>query len=48
MAQRLALLGRLLAKLPEGATPVLHGDMGWQYQQDDAVAHLNRVRTSKD
>lgn len=67
MAQRLALLGRLLAKLPEGATPVLHGDMGWQYQHaawtrrledardelrhalvDDAVAHLNRIRTSKD
>ena len=67
MAQRLALLGRLLAKLPEGATPVLHGDMGWQHQHaawtrrledardefrralmDDAVTHLNRVRTSKD
>ena len=67
MAQQLALLDRLLAKLPEGATPVLHSDTGWQYQHeawtrrledardefrhalvDDAVEHLNRVRTSKD
>ena len=67
MAQRLALLDRLLAKMPEDAKPVLHGDMGWQYQHaawtrrlddardelrhalvDDAVAHLNRVRTSKE
>lgn len=26
MAQQLALLDRLLVKLPEGATPVLHSD----------------------
>ena len=32
MAQQAELLDRLLAKMPEGATPVLHGDMGWQYQ----------------
>lgn len=32
MAQQLALLDQLLAKMPEGATPVLHSDMGWQYQ----------------
>lgn len=25
-------LDQLLAKMPEGATPVLHSDMGWQYQ----------------
>ena len=32
MAQQAELLDRLLAKMPEGATPVLHSDMGWQYQ----------------
>ena len=30
MAQRTALLDRLLAKMPEGARPILHSDMGWQ------------------
>ena len=32
MAQQAELLDRLLAKMPEGAAPVLHSDMGWQYQ----------------
>ena len=32
MAQQVELLDQLLAKMPEGATPVLHSDMGWQYQ----------------
>ena len=32
MAQQLALLDRLLERMPEGAKPVLHSDMGWQYQ----------------
>ena len=32
MAQQAELLDQLLAKMPEGATPVLHSDMGWQYQ----------------
>ena len=32
MPQQTALLDRLLERMPEGATPVLHSDMGWQYQ----------------
>lgn len=32
MARQAELLDRLLAKMPEGATPVLHGDMGRQHQ----------------
>ena len=32
MAQQVELLDQLLAKMPEGAAPVLHSDMGWQYQ----------------
>ena len=32
MAQQLSLLDRLLERMPDGATPVLHSDMGWQYQ----------------
>lgn len=32
MPQQTALLNRLLERMPEGATPVLHSDMGWQYQ----------------
>lgn len=33
MAQQHELLDQLLAKMPEGSAPVLHSDMGWQYQQ---------------
>ena len=33
MAQQHELLDVLLAKMPEGAAPILHSDMGWQYQQ---------------
>ena len=32
MSQQTALLDRLLERMPEGARPVLHSDMGWQYQ----------------
>lgn len=32
MAQH-ELLDKLLAKKPEGSAPILHSDMGWQYQQ---------------
>ena len=32
MAQQAALLDQLLARMPKGARPVLHSDMGWQYQ----------------
>lgn len=33
MAQQYELLDQLLAKKPEGTAPILHSDMGWQYQQ---------------
>lgn len=32
--QQRELLGRLLAKKPADAAPVLHSDMGWQYQHE--------------
>ena len=32
MEQQELLLDRLLERMPEGAKPVLHSDMGWQYQ----------------
>ena len=41
MAQQAELLDRLLAKMPEGAKPVLHSDMGWQYQH---AARCGRLR----
>lgn len=33
MAQQHDLLRQLVGKLPEGVSPILHSDMGWQYQQ---------------
>ena len=33
MAQQHELLDQLLSKKPEGSAPILHSDMGWQYQQ---------------
>ena len=32
MAQQHELPGQLVSKKPEGARPILHSDMGWQYQ----------------
>lgn len=32
MEQQEDLLNQLLARMPEGAAPVLHSDMSWQYQ----------------
>ena len=32
MAQQMGLLDMLLAKVPEGVSPVLHSDMGWQHR----------------
>lgn len=32
MAQQLGVLDQLIAKMPDGAHPILHSDMGWQYQ----------------
>lgn len=33
MSQQHELLDQLLGKLPESVSPILHSDMGWQYQQ---------------
>ena len=33
MAQQYELLDRFMARKPVDATPILHSDMGWQYQQ---------------
>ena len=43
MAQQAELLDRLLAKMPEGATPVLHSDMGWQYQHAEWTRRLEEA-----
>ena len=40
LAQQMELLDRLLAKMPEGASPVLHSDMGWQYQHESWCSRL--------
>lgn len=40
MAQQTELLDRLLAKMPEGAVPILHSDMGWQYQHASWCSRL--------
>lgn len=40
MAQQREMLGMLVAAKPEGATPVLHSDMGWQYRHGDHVSRL--------
>lgn len=34
LTQQQRLLAMLEEKLPEGADPILHSDMGWQYQHD--------------
>lgn len=33
MAQQHDILDQLFPRMPKGATPILHSDMGWQYQQ---------------
>ena len=43
MAQQRELLDRLLAKMPEGAAPVLHSDMGWQYQHSGWCRRLREA-----
>ena len=40
LAQQEEMLGMLLAAKPEGARPVLHSDMGWQYQHAAYVGAL--------
>lgn len=40
LAQQEEMLGMLVAAKPEGARPVLHSDMGWQYQHGAYVGAL--------
>ncbi len=40
LAQQEEMLSMLVAAKPEGAAPVLHSDMGWQYQHVSYVAKL--------
>ena len=43
MEQQELLLDRLLERMPEGAKPVLHSDMGWQYQMPAYRLALERM-----
>ena len=40
MAQQHDILDQLFSKMPEGTLPVLHSDMGWQYQQSGWTSRL--------
>ena len=40
MAQQEELLSRMFARMPRGAHPLLHSDMGWQYQHERWVRAL--------
>ena len=40
MAQQMRMLDELLGKLPEGAAPTMHSDMGWQYQHRAYTSRL--------
>ena len=40
MAQQMRMLDELLPKVPEGSSPVMHSDRGWQYQHASYVARL--------
>lgn len=43
LAQQQELLDGLLARMPEGASPVLHSDMGWQYQHGSWCSRLREA-----
>ena len=43
MAQQERMLDELLAKMPEGAAPTMHSDMGWQYQHRAYTSKLEAV-----
>lgn len=43
LAQQMELLDELLPKVPEGASPVLHSDMGWQYQHGSWCSRLREA-----
>ena len=42
MAQQKEMLGMLLPKIPEGKNPIMHSDMGWQYQHAGVVQSMSR------
>lgn len=42
-SQTVRMLEGALAKLPKGATPILHSDQGWQYQHP---GYQNRLKTN--
>ena len=43
MAQQYDILSQLRSKIPEGAHPILHSDMGWQYQHAGWVGALKEA-----
>ena len=43
MAQQYDILSQLRSKIPEGAHPILHSDMGWQYQHAGWVGTLKEA-----
>jgi putative transposase len=43
MAQQMEMLDMLLAAMPEGARPVMHSDMGWQYQNERYAGALREA-----
>ena len=45
--QQELLLDRLLERMPEGARPVLHSDMGWQYQHEKWTRRLKRAEVTQ-
>ena len=47
MEQQELLLDRLLERMPEGARPVLHSDMGWQYQHEKWTRRLKRSEVTQ-
>ena len=47
MEQQELLLDRLLERMPEGARPVLHSDMGWQYQHEKWTRRLKRAEVTQ-
>ena len=43
LAQQQRLLAMLESRLPEGADPILHSDMGWQYQHEAYCSALREA-----
>lgn len=43
MVQQRELLDQLLSKMPKGAKPILHSDMGWQYQHPGWTKRLKKA-----